>query len=94
MKSNKLLQQQEQQQETEQIPQELVEKFDNDKQLVQEFMEQGYSIEELQRTDIIHATKYDPIVMLDGNVLGFYISKPSEMKWRDDSRTYQNRFRS
>jgi hypothetical protein len=96
MKStNKLLQEtQQQQQETEQIPQELIQKFDNDKQLVQEFMEQGYSIEELQGSEIIHPTKFDPIVMLDGNALGFWIDPPIKMRWKDNSRTYQNRFRS
>ena len=91
MKSNKLFTQQ---QETEQIPQELVEKFDNDKQLVQEFLSQGYSIDELKQSTITHPTRFDPMVSIGDKCIGFWIDSPKEMKWRDDSRTYQNRFRS
>jgi len=83
-------------QEQELIPQELVEKFDNDKQLVQEFMEQGYTVKELQASTILHATKYDPLVILEnGFTAGMWLDSPQEQnKYRNSSRTYQNRFSS
>ena len=70
-----ITQQQQQQQELEQIPAELISKFDDDKQLVQEFLSQGYSIEELQQSTISHPTKLDPLVTLeDGTtVAGMWI---------------------
>ena len=82
-------------QEQELIPQELVEKFDNDKQLVQEFMEQGYTVKELQASTITHPTKYDPMVSIGDKCIGFWIDSPQEQnKYRNSSRTYQNRFSS
>ena len=85
MKSNKLLTQQEQ----ETIPQELIQKFDGDQQLVQEFIKEGYSVEELQASTVTHPTKYDPIVMLGDRTLGFWMD--GGKKYQEDSRTYQDR---
>ncbi|MFI5407017.1 MAG: hypothetical protein ACHQ1D_10965 [Nitrososphaerales archaeon] len=87
------LQQQEQvQEQQEQIPAELISKFDNDKQLVTEFLETGYTQEELLGSTITHPTRYDPIVTLDtGHVAGFYINNPNEEKYMDNSRLYKNR---
>jgi LPS O-antigen subunit length determinant protein (WzzB/FepE family) len=63
------------QQQQETIPQELVEKFSDDKQLVTEFLEAGYTQEELLGSEIIHPTKLDPLVRLStGHVAGFYIT--------------------
>ena len=90
MKSNKLLTQQ---QETEQIPEELVQKFDNDKELVQEFLNEGYSISELQNSQILHPTKFDPICILeDGRTIGMWLD--GGKKYQENSKTYQNRFTS
>jgi hypothetical protein len=76
----------------EEIPAEVVNKFDNDEQLVLEFINAGYDILQLQNSTIVHATKYDPIVTLDtGHVAGFYINNPNEEKYMDNSRQYQNR---
>ena len=87
----KTVQQQQQEQIQEEIPQELVEKFGDDRQLVQEFLEQGYSIEELQGSIITHPTKYDPLVTLDtGHVVGFWIER-SEMNYQYDQRKYHTR---
>lgn len=86
MKSNKLLTQQ---QETQQIPEELVQKFDNDKELVQEFLNEGYSVQELQASIVTHPTRYDPIVMLGDRTLGFWMD--GGKKYQEDSRTYQDR---
>ena len=57
--------QQQQVQEQEQIPEKLIAKFDNDKQLVQEFLGQGYSQEELLKSSILHPTKMDPLCTLE-----------------------------
>jgi len=85
---NKIIQEQQ-----ELIPQELVEKYDNDKELVQQFIQEGYSITELQNASIVHATKYDPLVILEsGETIGFYIEPPNRAKYNNDSRTYNNRF--
>lgn len=87
---NKTIQEQQQQ---EVIPTELVEKYDGDKQLVQQFIDEGYSVTELQNASIVHATKFDPLVVLDtGETIGFYISAPNKTKSKYDSRTYNNRF--
>jgi len=63
------------QQTQELIPQELVQKFDNDQQLVQEFLNEGYSISELQNSEILHPTQADPMVVLKDSkhVAGFWI---------------------
>ena len=90
---NKLqnIQQEQQQQET--IPQELIQKFDGDKQLVEQFMKEGYTQADLSTASIVHATKYDPLVVLEnGETAGFYISAPNKAKHKYDSRTYNNRF--
>jgi hypothetical protein len=82
----------EQVQEQEQISEELVTKFDGDKQLVQEFLDQGYTVSELQNSTITRPTKYDPMVTLeDGRTAGFWIDKPLEGKYQDNSRLYQDR---
>ena len=92
MKStNKLLTQQEQVQE-EYIPSEVIGKFDNDEQLVREFMKEGYSISELKGSTILHATKYDPIVIVDNKTIGMWLD--GGKKYQNNSRTYQNRFTS
>lgn len=81
MKSNKLLQQQEQNQETRQIPQELVEKFDNDAQLVDEFLDQGYTVDELLSSTVTHPTKLDPVCTLqDGQQAGIWLYKDNNTK--------------
>lgn len=86
---------QEQIQKEQQVLEELVTKFDGDQELLEAFLEEGYSVQELQGSEIIHPTKFDPLVRLStGHTAGFWIDKPSEMKWRDDSRTYQYRFSS
>ena len=75
-------------QEQEMIPQELIQKFDDDKQLVQEFLEAGYSVEELQGSIITHPTKFDPLCTLtNGHVAGMWIER-SEMNYQYDERTY------
>jgi hypothetical protein len=87
MKSNKLLTQQ---QEQEHIPSEVIGKFDNDEQLVREFMKEGYTIEELKMSTVTHPTKYDPICILeDGRTAGMWLD--GGKKYLDNSRTYQNR---
>jgi hypothetical protein len=82
----------EQVQETEQISPELITKFDGDKQLVEQFLDAGYTQEELQQSSIIHPTRYDPMVVLGDHTLGFWIDSPKEEKWMDNSRLYQDRF--
>lgn len=58
----------------EEIPIEVIRKFDNDRQLVQEFLSQGYSIEELQQSTICHPTRLDPLVRLStGHVAGMWL---------------------
>lgn len=69
----KLQKQEQQQQETEQISPELISKFDDDKQLVQEFLNQGYSVEELQGSVITHPTKYDPVCLVNGESIGMWL---------------------
>jgi hypothetical protein len=85
MKSNKLLTQQEQ----ETIPAELISKFDNDKELVQEFISEGYSISELQASTVLHPTKFDPLVMIGDRTAGMWLD--GGKKYQENSRTYQNR---
>jgi hypothetical protein len=79
-----------QQEQQETIPQELVEKFDGDKQLVQEFIKEGYSIEQLSSSTVLHATKFDPLVLIDGITIGMWLD--GGKKYQENSRTYQNRF--
>jgi hypothetical protein len=80
------------QQQQEPIPAELITKFDNDEQLVRQFLDQGYTISDLQSSTVTHPTKYDPIVTLEsGQVAGFWIDSPNEQKFVDNSRVYQNR---
>lgn len=70
-KQNKL-QQQEQEQEV--IPAELIQKFDGDRELVQKFMDNGYTVEQLQSSTITHPTLTDPVVTLaNGKVAGFWL---------------------
>lgn len=85
-----------QQQTQELIPPELVEKFDQDKELVQAFLDEGYTVKELQASTITHPTKYDPMVSIGDKCIGFWIDSPreGEHKYRNNSRTYQNRFNS
>ncbi len=91
MKSNKLLIQQTQEQELE-IPEEVISKFDGDKQLVQEFIKEGYSIDQLSSSTVLHATKFDPLVLIDGVTIGMWLD--GGKKYQNNSRTYQNRFTS
>lgn len=86
MKSNKLLTQQEQ----ETIPAELVEKFAGDKQLVEQFMAEGYSIQQLEQSTILHPTRFDPLVMIGDKTIGMWLD--GGKKYQENSRTYQNRF--
>jgi len=89
-----IIQQSETIQKQEEIPTEVITKFDGDQELVQEFLSQGYSIDELKQSTITHPTRFDPMVSIGDKCIGFWIDSPQEQKWRDDSRTYQNRFRS
>jgi hypothetical protein len=74
----------------EEIPVEVISKFDNDEQLVREFMAEGYSIQQLEQSVILHPTRFDPIVMLGDHTLGFWMD--GGKKYQENSRTYQNRF--
>lgn len=72
--NTKLKLEQEQQQSQEQISPELVKKFDGDKELVQKFMEHGYTAEQLEQSTITHPTYTDPVCTLkDGKVAGFWL---------------------
>lgn len=72
--TQQLLQQQEQEQQVEQIPDHLIAKFDGDKELVQKFMNNGYSTEQLQESIITHPTYTDPVVTLkNGKIAGFWL---------------------
>jgi len=76
----KLLQQQEiarqQEQEQVEIPAEVVTKFDGDKELVEKFLENGYTVSELQGASVLHPTRNDPIAKLeDGTVAGMWIGE-------------------
>src|SRR5690348_1675723 len=69
---NKTIQQQEQIQE--EISPELIAKFDGDKELVQEFLQQGYTQEDLAKSSVIHPTKMDPLCVLeDGTNAGMWL---------------------
>ena len=82
-------------QKQEEIPAELISKFDNDEELVREFLSQGYSIDELKQSTISHPTRYDPMVSIGDKCIGFWIDSPQEQnKYRNSSRIYQNRFSS
>ena len=84
-------QHQEQQSEQETIPQELIQKFNNDEQLVQEFLEQDYTMAELQGSTITHPTRYDPLCTLeDGTVAGMWIES-TEKNHKYNYRTYKTR---
>jgi hypothetical protein len=73
MKNTQQLQQQNQQ-EQEVISEELVRKFDGDRQLVEKFVSNGYSVEQLEQSTITHPTLTDPVVTLkDGTVAGFWL---------------------
>ena len=76
----------------EEIPVEVVRKFDNDEQLVREFMAEGYSIQQLEQSTILHPTRYDPIVLVDNKTIGMWLD--GGKKYQENSRTYQNRFNS
>lgn len=78
-------------QKQEQVTEQLVHKFDDDKELVTEFVKQGYTPDELQKADITHPTKFDPIVELEtGFVAGFWI-EDKEDNHGYTSRTYKTR---
>lgn len=64
---------QEQVQEQEVIPQELIQKFDNDKELVQQILEQGYSVEELLTSQIVHPTRMDPVCLVNGEPIAIWL---------------------
>lgn len=61
------------QQQQEVIPQELIQKFDGDKQLVQEVLSQGYSVEELLISQIVHPTKMDPVCLVNGEPIAIWL---------------------
>lgn len=86
MKSNKLLTQQ---QEQETIPQELVEKFAGDKQLVEQFLAEGHTIEQLQGSTILHPTKFDPIVIIGDRTAGMWLD--GGKKYHENSNKYEYR---
>ena len=64
---------QEQVQEQEVIPAEVIAKFDGDKQLVQEVLTQGYSVEELLTSQIVHPTKMDPVCLVNGEPIAIWL---------------------
>lgn len=66
-------QQQTQPEIQEEIPQELISKFDGDKQLVERFISNGYTIEQLQNSQITHPSPTDPAVVLNGKTIGFWL---------------------
>lgn len=62
------------QEQQEQIPEELVQKFDGDRQLVEKFIGNGYTVEQLQNSTITHPTYTDPVCTLNtGKVAGFWL---------------------
>lgn len=66
--------QQQQEQEQELISPELIQKFDGDKELVQKFMDNGYTAEQLEQSVITHPTYTDPVCTLkDGKIAGFWL---------------------
>lgn len=68
------LEQEQQQQQTEQISPELVKKFDGDKELIERFVSNGYTVQELEQSVITHPTYTDPVVTLaNGKVAGFWL---------------------
>lgn len=87
--------QQIQEQQQEQISEELIQKFDGDKQLVQQFIDQGYSQEELLKSTVTHPTKFDPLCTLEnGQHAGFWLYSNNShhsnkgVKYTDDTYTY------
>jgi hypothetical protein len=76
MNAKNIQQFQQEQQQTEQIPEELVQKFDGDRELVERFMANGYTTEQLAQSSITHPTYTDPVCTLtDGKVAGFWLDK-------------------
>ena len=72
--NNKLEQQNQHQEQEEVITPELLVKFDGDKQLVERFLANGYTIQQLEQSQITHPTATDPVVTLkDGKVAGFWL---------------------
>lgn len=63
-----------QHQEQEQISEELVKKFNGDRELVEKFVSNGYTVQELEQSVISHPTYTDPVVTLkNGKVAGFWL---------------------
>lgn len=75
MKQQQQLNKQEQQtQEQEVISPELVQKFDGDRQLVEKFLDNGYTVSQLEESIITHPTYTDPVCTLKtGKVAGFWL---------------------
>lgn len=74
MNKNIQLQQQQNQEQQEIISPELIAKFDGDRQLVEKFIQNGYSVEQLEQSTITHPTATDPVVTLkDGKIAGFWL---------------------
>lgn len=61
------------QEQQEVIPQELTKKFDNDEELVKQILSQGYTIEELQNSSIIHPTRMDPVCLVNGEPIAIWL---------------------
>lgn len=56
------------------IPNELLMKFDDDEQLVREFLDQGYTQQELLSSTVTHPTRFDPVCTLeDGQQAGIWL---------------------
>ena len=55
------------------IPAEVISKFDGDKQLVQEVLSQGYSVEELLTSQIVHPTRMDPVCLVNGEPIAIWL---------------------
>lgn len=87
--SKQITQQNQEQQEL--ISPELIQKFDGDKELVQQFMSEGYTTEQLTASTITHPTRYDPAVFLGDEYIGMWIDSPAEKKEHYSGLTYQNR---
>jgi hypothetical protein len=60
------------QQEQIQVSPELVKKFDNDRELVAELLH-DFTVEELEASTIVHPTKNDPVILLNGKVVGMWL---------------------
>ena len=56
------------------ISEELVKKFDGDEELIAKFLSNGYTVQQLEQSQITHPTATDPVVTLNnGKIAGFWL---------------------